>query len=388
MSLQHVYKVIRFYSFWKTCTSFHRIVTMIDKVTDDLGRSTGSAGSSTSSTATTSNPEFKKRLFVQYLWRNAKAIEKARVQKEFDPRRQRLLRFVNDPKSKRKAFMQQPSTSTKKGIILEDDDIVLHYGDGCSEPLPVFSVDKPPMDSTSTLTNTLRCPVKFISKVSSEEILSDTRWWKQTSASTRFYQSDTLRTFHPVTMLHCRGEMRSAYRSRARGGGLQSVPLVNVYRVARHFGYWHTCHAFHRIISVISPVTSEGQIACGFKQRIFVQYFWRHQKESDRARVQKEYNDSRSRLSAPLPSTSSLQQSRSTWNHNHHIATRCNSREDILATGYSTSEGTLSPPLPKVPRRPPIVHPRRDRAMSLTPTTKLPTVPRLSIDSNTLGRRK
>ncbi|VDO30617.1 unnamed protein product [Haemonchus placei] len=73
--LAHVYKVIRFYSFWKTCTSFHRIVTMIDRVTDDRNV----------------NPDFKKRLFVQYLWRNAKAVEKARVQKEFDPRRQPCL---------------------------------------------------------------------------------------------------------------------------------------------------------------------------------------------------------------------------------------------------------------------------------------------------------
>ncbi|CAJ0576425.1 unnamed protein product, partial [Mesorhabditis spiculigera] len=84
--LEHVYKVIRFYSFWKTCTSFHRIVTMIDKVI-------GGEGSP--------HPEFKKRLFVQYLWRNAKPVDKARVQREFDPRRQRLLRFVTDPQAKK-----------------------------------------------------------------------------------------------------------------------------------------------------------------------------------------------------------------------------------------------------------------------------------------------
>lgn len=87
--LQHVYKVIRFYSFWKTCTSFHRIVTMIDRVGGDDRNA---------------NPDFKKRLFVQYLWRNAKAVEKARVQKEFDPRRQRLLRFVTDPAARKKAL--------------------------------------------------------------------------------------------------------------------------------------------------------------------------------------------------------------------------------------------------------------------------------------------
>ncbi|VDM24804.1 unnamed protein product [Toxocara canis] len=87
--LSHVYKVVRFYSFWRTCTSFHRIVTMIDKVNADDRHS---------------NPGFKKRLFVQYLWRNAKAAEKMRVQKEFDPRRQRLLRFVADPTSRKRVF--------------------------------------------------------------------------------------------------------------------------------------------------------------------------------------------------------------------------------------------------------------------------------------------
>lgn len=86
--LKHVYKVIRFYSFWKTCTAFHRIVTMIDRANDDKN----------------ANPEFKKRLFVQYLWRNAKGNEKARVQKEFDPRRQRLLRFVTDPANRKRVF--------------------------------------------------------------------------------------------------------------------------------------------------------------------------------------------------------------------------------------------------------------------------------------------
>lgn len=87
--LSHVYKVVRFYSFWRTCTSFHRIVTMIDKVNSDDRHG---------------NPSFKKRLFVQYLWRNAKAAEKMRVQKEFDPRRQRLLRFVTDPASRKRVF--------------------------------------------------------------------------------------------------------------------------------------------------------------------------------------------------------------------------------------------------------------------------------------------
>ncbi|CAD5210231.1 unnamed protein product [Bursaphelenchus okinawaensis] len=91
--LEHVYKVIRFYSFWNTCTSFHRIVTMIDRiVTADKNDNV--------------KMDFKRRLFVQYLWRNAKPSDKARVQKEFDPRRQRLLRFVTSP-AERKKMQQQ-----------------------------------------------------------------------------------------------------------------------------------------------------------------------------------------------------------------------------------------------------------------------------------------
>lgn len=65
--LSRVYKIMRFYSFWKTCTSFHRIVTLMEKITDDP-----------------SNETFKKRFFVQYLWRNVKPSEKARVKKEYD----------------------------------------------------------------------------------------------------------------------------------------------------------------------------------------------------------------------------------------------------------------------------------------------------------------
>lgn len=96
-----LFQVIRFYSFWKTCTSFHRIVTMIDKVLLHLF-SFFLLKVQVSNDDRHVNPDFKKRLFVQYLWRNAKAVEKARVQKEFDPRRQRLLRFVTDPNARKR----------------------------------------------------------------------------------------------------------------------------------------------------------------------------------------------------------------------------------------------------------------------------------------------
>jgi hypothetical protein len=61
---------------------------MIDRVSEDRN----------------ANPDFKRRLFVQYIWRNAKQAEKARVAREFDPRRQRLLRFIADPAARKRIF--------------------------------------------------------------------------------------------------------------------------------------------------------------------------------------------------------------------------------------------------------------------------------------------
>jgi sugar-specific transcriptional regulator TrmB len=81
--LNQVYKVMRFYSFWRSTTSFHRIVTMISRV--DLCDS-----------FVDTEPEgiFKQRIFIQYLWRNARQFEKDRVAREFDPSRQKLLKYV------------------------------------------------------------------------------------------------------------------------------------------------------------------------------------------------------------------------------------------------------------------------------------------------------
>ncbi|CAI4231199.1 unnamed protein product [Auanema sp. JU1783] len=402
VSLTHVYKVIRFYSFWKTCTSFHRIVTMIDKVSTD-DRNT--------------NPAFKKRLFVQYLWRNAKAVEKARVQKEFDPRRQRLLRFVTDSaqrkrfqkifveddtcmfavildesenmmrRGKLQRFMTIDSSSrdesedsiidfpvevnacpiklcksvlTTSDSVEEERNILYHYGNSC-EPIPVFSVDEKPLDGPSTLTNTLRCPVKYISKippsmvvdnfcficdgdeVSEDEILSDQQWWKQTSCSTRFYSSENMTTFHQVTLLTCRGEMRGAYRSRARGAGITSVSLNQVFRVSRHFSSWRTCTSFHRIVSVISPITEEGENSNRFKKRIFVQYFWRQEKPNDRETVTREYLEfkmkSSPRHSLIPPSTSLTTRS---WSSRSHYP-GLNPYNSTASTSSLTSHDSLSP---------------------------------------------
>lgn len=84
VSLAHVYAVTRFYSFWKTCPSFHRIVTTFDRVEESK----------------VMNPKFKKRLFVQYIWRNTKRSEKARVKREFNLNRGKILRRVPTKASK------------------------------------------------------------------------------------------------------------------------------------------------------------------------------------------------------------------------------------------------------------------------------------------------
>ncbi|KAK6737493.1 hypothetical protein RB195_019911 [Necator americanus] len=203
----------------------------------------------------------------------------------------------------------------------QDEEVLFHYGDTC-EPVPVFSVDEKPLDGPSTLTSTLKCPVKYISKippslvtdnlcficdgdeVAVEDILTESHWWKQTSSSTRFYSSDNMTTFHQVTLITCRGEMRGAYRSRVRGGGITKVSLHKVFRVSRFFSSWRTCPGFHRIVSVINPVTQEGEKSNKFKKRIFIQYFWRSEKPHDRALVTKEYLDFRVNQAGSSPRTS------------------------------------------------------------------------------------
>lgn len=131
VNLEFVYKVVRIYSFWKTCTSFHRIITMIEKINNDkiensqsltqLNLNT-SALNSIINVASASNlfvknkknvnqktsiinntnknkvQPFKKRLFIQYLWRNAKLQEKVRVQKEFDMHSQQLNNTIKQKK--------------------------------------------------------------------------------------------------------------------------------------------------------------------------------------------------------------------------------------------------------------------------------------------------
>lgn len=80
VSLDYVYKVTRSYSFWKTCTTFHRIITVVSPLNVNAA-----------------HPDFKRRIFVQYLWRNAKESDKNRVLSEFDPKKSVLMKRINTP---------------------------------------------------------------------------------------------------------------------------------------------------------------------------------------------------------------------------------------------------------------------------------------------------
>lgn len=89
--LEDVYVVTRFYSFWKSCPSFHRIVT-----TFDHARNSRKVRSS----------KLKKRVFVQYIWQNTKASDKERVKREFDLSREKLLRSAHTETAHQSALDQ------------------------------------------------------------------------------------------------------------------------------------------------------------------------------------------------------------------------------------------------------------------------------------------
>ncbi|NP_001350986.1 Potassium channel domain-containing protein [Caenorhabditis elegans] len=347
--LNNVYKVIRFYSFWKTCTSFHRIVTMIDKVVDEP---------STSSGGTT----FKKRLFVQYLWRNAKAVEKARVQKEFDPRRQRLLRFVTDPAA-RKRFQKIFVEDDLFAVIIDENgneseseedlsdseenqnntdpqnllrrlkmEVTTHPGKDGLE-VPVYSNDdEHPLDGPHTILHAVQCPKKFIATVAPTEVAdtscfvcdsnlvtmqmieedADHIHWKQTMSTTHYYATDNWKDdFYRVTPLTCRGVLRGAYRvGKSRCGKIQRVDIIRVYRVTRHFSCWKTVPVFHRVISLVEAALPYKQMTTKQKQllkangnklinRLFIQYYWRfNQSFLNREQVLSEYAESTKRTRA------------------------------------------------------------------------------------------
>ncbi|EGT38289.1 hypothetical protein CAEBREN_32043 [Caenorhabditis brenneri] len=351
--LNNVYKVIRYYSFWKTCTSFHRIVTMIDKVVDEP---------STSSGGTT----FKKRLFVQYLWRNAKAVEKARVQKEFDPRRQRLLRFVTDPAARKRlqrifveddlfaviiddngdeSESEEELSDTEENMNNKDPQKILrkmkvevttHPGKG-GQDVPVYSNDdEHPLDGPHTILHAVQCPKKFIATIAPTEVAdtacfvcdsnlvsmqmieedADHIHWKQTMSTTHYYATDNWKDdFYKVTPLMCRGVLRGAYKvGKDKSGKIQRVDIIRVYRVTRHFSCWKTVPVFHRVISLVEAALPYKQMTAKQKQllkangnklinRLFIQYYWRFQQSVSSQILEKKFLNREQVLSEYAEST-------------------------------------------------------------------------------------
>uniref|UniRef100_A0A915KF04 Potassium channel domain-containing protein n=1 Tax=Romanomermis culicivorax TaxID=13658 RepID=A0A915KF04_ROMCU len=85
VDLTDVYKVTRFYSYWKSCTSFHRIFTIIEPLNEIKPPSVQSSGGRK---AALIGQSFKRKIFVQYLWRNAKENDKLRVANEIKDKRE------------------------------------------------------------------------------------------------------------------------------------------------------------------------------------------------------------------------------------------------------------------------------------------------------------
>lgn len=74
VSLSNVFRVGRYYSYWKTCAHFHRIITVITPVKE------------------MAQVKWKRRVFFQFLWhRDAKESDKLRVAMEYAPARQAQL---------------------------------------------------------------------------------------------------------------------------------------------------------------------------------------------------------------------------------------------------------------------------------------------------------
>jgi hypothetical protein len=101
-------------------------------------------------------------------------------------------------------------------------EIRYHVAPGSSVPIPVYCAEPKPFDAQTALKNTVMCPVRYLSKapptmvtdnycfiidgdiVDFEEINREAAdWWRDTSTATRYYCSDSLKTFHQVWINFC-----------------------------------------------------------------------------------------------------------------------------------------------------------------------------------------
>lgn len=131
-----------------------------------------------------------------------------------------------------------------------------------------------PFDVKSTLASTIECPLRFLSKEPPDMVLDNYcfvvdgssvpvdsitsgEFWKTTSVATRFYCSENrgMRKFKKVHCVFCHNELKAAFGNREKQPGMKQIPLKFIFRVSRYFCYWWSCKSFHRIVSIISPVT-------------------------------------------------------------------------------------------------------------------------------------
>ena len=98
VDLAKVFKVTRLYSCWKTCRSFHRILTVVEPIIKHSVVTTVTTSSSSSfssslevrlkksqniDTSRFQNIDcFQKKIFAQYVWRSTKPADKLRVYEE------------------------------------------------------------------------------------------------------------------------------------------------------------------------------------------------------------------------------------------------------------------------------------------------------------------
>ncbi|KAI6184476.1 Twk-2 [Aphelenchoides bicaudatus] len=302
--LEHVYKVIRFYSFWKTCTSFHRIVTMIDRI-------------SPADRNDNFQSDFKRRLTFGGLASQVKRrefnVNSIPEDSDFFVSSQTLRieteKDVLDDSDDAESLIEFPvgvNIRIMKFKCEEERKVKYHVSSHGAAPVPIFNTEGVPFDVRSTLASTIECPVKFLARHPPDMVvdnycfvvdggsvpvdsITSGQWWKPTSVATRFYCSEN--------RVHCvfyHGELKAAFGNKNKKAGMQQIPLKFIFKVSRYFCYWFSCKSFHRIVSVIAPVTDEGHKLFGFDKRIFVQYLWRTENASDRRRVANEYKDSMS----------------------------------------------------------------------------------------------
>ena len=112
--LDKVFRVSRHFSHWRTCSKFHKIVSKVSPIQE--------TAPDPSTWGSEAADEMPRRIFVQYLWREAKESEKLRVALEYDASLRRTAAVLSLPipdailsgRGRRKTLAAILSTSAMK----------------------------------------------------------------------------------------------------------------------------------------------------------------------------------------------------------------------------------------------------------------------------------